>query len=218
MKLIKVFLVDDHDLVRMAIKRLLQEAQGIKVVGDARTGEEAIRLCKELLPDVILMDIHMPGIGGLETTRKILRYSPLVRILVLTICIDEPYPSRLLQIGAAGYITKSCDPEEMIKAIKIVYSGEHYISPEIAQKIALKQFANKGKAALDCLSKRELQIMLMIVRGQKAAKIAEELFLSHKTINTYRHRIFKKLGIGTDVELTLLAMQLGLLENCNKNN
>lgn len=215
MKLIKVFLVDDHDLVRVAIKRLLQDSKGIKVIGDACTGEEAIKFCKESLPDVILMDIHMPGIGGFEATRKILRAYPLVRVLVLTLCMDEPYPSRLLQIGAAGYITKSCAPEEMIRAIKVVYSGEHYISPEIAQKIALKQFAHKGKADLDLLSKRELQIMLMIVKGHHSAKIASELFLSHKTISTYRYRIFKKLGINTDVELTLLAMQLGLLENCH---
>lgn len=216
MKLIKVFLVDDHDLVRIAIKRLLQDYKGIKVIGDACTGEKAIKLCKELVPDVILMDIHMPGIGGFETTRKILRAYPLVRVLVLTLCMDEPYPSRLLQIGAAGYITKSCAPEEMIRAIKVVYAGEHYISPEIAQKIALKQFAHKCKADLDLLSKRELQIMLMIVKGHHSTKIASELFLSHKTISTYRYRIFKKLGINTDVELTLLAMQLGLLETYHK--
>src|SRR5882672_3126158 len=117
-KLIKVILVDDHDLVRLGVKRLLQDAKGIQVVGEASTGEEAIKLTKELSPDVVIMDLQMPGIGGLEATRKMLRQNPMVRVHALTVCDDEPYPSRLLQAGAAGYITKGSNADEMIKAIR----------------------------------------------------------------------------------------------------
>lgn len=211
--MIKVLLVDDHDLVRLGVKRLLQDAKGIQVIGEASTGEEAIKLSKELVPDVVIMDLQMPGIGGLEATRKMLRHNPMVRVLALTVCDDEPYPSRLLQAGAAGYITKGCSADEMLKAIRMLHSGERYLCPEIAQQLALKHFASEDEASpLDSLSERELQIMLMITQGQKTKQISDKLCLSIKTINSYRYRIFEKLSIKSDVELTLLAMRLGLLE------
>jgi two-component system invasion response regulator UvrY len=211
--LIKVLLVDDHELVRMGIRRLLQDVNGIKVIGEARSGEEAIRMAKESHPDVILMDVQMPGIGGLEATRKMTRQNNDIKILALTICDDEPYPSRLLQAGAAGYITKGCDPDEMIRAIRIIHSGQRYISSEIAQQLALKRFVKPEELTLDVLSERELQIMLMITSGQKVQEISDKLCLSPKTINSYRYRIFEKLTLNSDVELTLLAMRLGLVEN-----
>jgi two-component system invasion response regulator UvrY len=210
--LIKVLLVDDHELVRIGIKRLLQDIHGIKVIGEASTGEEAIRIAKELIPDVVLMDVQMPGIGGLEATRKMIRHNPDIKILALTVFDDEPYPSRLLQAGAAGYITKGCDAEEMIRGIRTVYSGQRYISSEIAQQLALKRFAKPEESPLDILSERELQIMLMITSGQKVQDISDKLCLSPKTVNSYRYRIFEKLSINSDVELTLLAIRLGLIE------
>lgn len=210
--MIKVLLVDDHDIVRLGIKRLLQDANGIKVIGEASSGEEAIKLMRETSPDVVIMDIQMPVIGGLEATRKMIRYNPMLRVLALTICEDEPYPSRLLQAGAAGYITKGCNAEEMIKAIRLLHSGERYISPDIAQQLALKRFSPQEKSPLDALSERELQIMLMIVQGQKVQQISDKLYLSAKTVNSYRYRIFEKLGIKSDVELTLLAVRLGVLD------
>src|SRR3990167_5015913 len=210
--LIKVLLVDDHELIRVGIKRLLQDVQGLKVIGEASTGEEAVRLAKELIPDVVVMDIQMPGIGGLEATRKMLRYNPDIKILALTVYEDEPYPSRVLQAGAAGYITKGCGAEEMVRAIRTIYSGQRYISPDIAQQLALKRFAKAEESPLDVLSERELQIMLMITNGQKVQDISNKLCLSPKTVNSYRYRIFEKLGIDSDVELTLLAMRLGILE------
>jgi len=211
--LIKVLLVDDHDLVRLGVKRLLQDVKGIQVIGEARTGEEAIKLTKELVPDVVIMDLQMPGIGGLEATRKMLRHNPMVRVLALTVCDDEPYPSRLLQAGAAGYITKGCSAEEMVKAIRLLHGGERYLCYEVAQQLALKRYAPEDETSpLDLLSERELQIMLMITQGQKTKQISDKLCLSVKTINSYRYRIFEKLGINSDVELTLLAMRLGLIE------
>ena len=210
--LIKVLLVDDHELVRMGIKRLLQDVSGLKVIGEAGSGEEAVQLAKSLLPDVVIMDVHMPGIGGLEATRKMIRHNPDVKILALTVHEDEPYPSRLLQAGASGYITKGCDSEEMIRAVRIIYSGQRYISPAIAQQIAIKRFTKGDESPLDLLSERELQIMLMITQGQKVQDISKKLCLSPKTVNSYRYRIFEKLNIDSDVELTLLAMRLGMLE------
>jgi two-component system invasion response regulator UvrY len=209
---IKILLIDDHELVRIGIKRLLQDVQGIKVVGEAGTGEEAVKAAKELIPDVALMDVQMPGIGGLEATRKMVRHNPDIKVLALTIYSDEPYPSRLLQAGAAGYITKGCDAEEMIRAIRTVHSGQRYISSEIAQQLALKRFVKAEESPLDILSERELQIMLMITSGQKVQDISTKLCLSPKTVNSYRYRIFEKLGINSDVELTLLAIRLGLVE------
>jgi two-component system invasion response regulator UvrY len=210
--LIKVLLVDDHELVRFGIKRLLQDAQGVKVVGEASTGEEAVSLAKDLVPDVVLMDVQMPGIGGLMATRKMLQYNPDIKVLALTVYGDEPFPSRFLQVGAAGYITKGCKAEEMIRAIRLVHSGQRYLSPEIAQQLALKKFVKDEQSPLDILSERELQIMIMITSGQKVQDISEKLHLSTKTVNSYRYRIFEKLGINSDVELTLLAMRLGLVE------
>lgn len=196
----------------MGIKRLLQDERSLKVVGEARTGEEAIILAKELVPDVVVMDVHMPGIGGLEATRKMLRHNPDIKVLALTIYEDEPYPSRLLQAGACGYITKGCDPDEMIRAIRTINAGQRYISPSIAQQIAIKRFTKGEESPLDLLSERELQIMLMITQGQKVQDISKKLCLSPKTVNSYRYRIFDKLNINSDVELTLMAMRLGMIE------
>lgn len=210
--MIKVLLVDDHELVRLGIKRLLHDVPHLKVIGEASNGEDAVLLAKSLVPDVVLMDVHMPGIGGLEATRKMLRHNPDIKILALTIYEDEPYPSRLLQAGASGYITKGSDPEEMIRAIKTIHSGQRYISPTIAQQIAIKRFTKGEDSPLDLLSERELQIMMMITQGQKVQDISKKLCLSPKTINSYRYRIFDKLSIHSDVELTLMAMRLGMIE------
>ncbi|EKD72812.1 MAG: hypothetical protein ACD_45C00580G0001 [uncultured bacterium] len=210
--MINVLLVDDHELVRIGIKRLLQDVQGIKVIGEASTGEGAVALAKELMPDVVVMDLHMPGIGGLEATRKMIRYNPDLKILALTIYTDEPYPSRLLRAGASGYLTKGCDPEEMIRAIRVIHRGQHYISPDIAQQIAVQRYTKGNESPVDSLSERELQIMQMITRGQKAPEISKKLCLSSKTVNSYRYRIFAKLNIKSDVELTLLAMRMGMIE------
>jgi DNA-binding NarL/FixJ family response regulator len=208
---IKVLVVDDHDLVRMGITRMLTDISGLKVVGEAASGEEAIRLARELNPQVVLMDVKMPGIGGLEATRKLLRQDPDVRVVAVTVCDEEPFPSRLLKAGAAGYLTKGAALEEMVKAIRTVASGQRYISPEIAQQLALKNLEEEKSSPFEVLSEREMQITMMIVNCQKVQEISDRLFLSPKTVNSYRYRIFEKLGIDSDVELTLLAVRHGLL-------
>lgn len=210
---INVLLVDDHDLVRTAIRNLLANVAGIRVVGEARTGEEAIKLCRKQNPQVVLMDVKMPGIGGFEATRKLLRHNPDLKVLVLTSCNNDIYPARLLQIGASGYITKGSTMEEMVQAILAVKSGQRYISPDIASRLAFKHVSSNDESPFDALSERELQVMLMITKGSKVQDIAEKLCLSPKTVNSYRYRIFEKLNVANDVELTLLALRHGLVES-----
>ncbi len=209
---IKVMLVDDHDLVRTGIRRILTDVHGVKVVGEARNGEEALQLAREVKPHVVLMDVKMPGIGGLEATRKLLRNDPDLKILIVTVCDDDLLPTRLLQAGAAGYLTKGASMEEMMHAIRSVNSGQRYISPEIASQLAIRHLTEKDNSPFDNLSERELQVLLMITKGMRPLDISEKLHLSPKTINSYRYRIFDKLKVKNDVELTLLALRHGLVD------
>ena len=211
-KSINVIVVDDHKLVRKGITSLLTNVDGISVIAEAASGEEAILLVAQFKPDVVLMDLQMPGIGGLEATRIILRNYPNTKVMALTVCENEVFPTRLLEEGASGYITKDSAAEEVIRAIRLVCEGKRYISPEIAQKLALKRYSRAGSSPFDTLSEREFQVMLMIAKGEKAQEIAEKLHLSPKTISTYRYRLFDKLGVKSDVELTLLALRYEVIE------
>ena len=211
--MIKVLLVDDHELVRTGLARMLADVANIEVVGEAENGEDAVKMVRHLEPDVVLMDVIMPGIGGLEATRRICHSNLNVNVVVVTSVEDDLYPARLLQAGAAGYVTKGADLDEMVKAIQHVYRGQRYISPEIAQKLALRSFsAETERSPFDELSERELQITMMVVNCQRVNEIAESLHLSPKTVNTYRYRLFTKLGINSDVELTLMAVRHGLID------
>lgn len=210
--MIKVLLIDDHEIVRCGIRRILQDVQGMKVVGEAKTGEEGVTLCREHHPNVVLMDVKMPGIGGLEATRKLQRLLPDVKVIVLTMCKDEPYPSRLLESGAEGYLVKDCAVDELIQAIRAVNAGQRYITPEIAQQLAFKHLRGSEASPFETLSERELQIMMMITNGEKIQAISEKLCLSSKTVNTYRYRIFAKLNVSSDVALTHLAIRHGVLD------
>lgn len=210
--MIRVLVVDDHDLVRAGITRLLSDAGGIKVVGEAASGEEAIKLAKDKQPEVILMDVRMPGIGGLEATRKIAQKHPLIKIIALTMCQEEPFPSKFFQAGASGYLTKGAGAEEMVDAIRSAVAGRRYVSPEIARQLALKPYQEDEVSPFDTLTERELLIMMMITRGDKVTDISDKLHLSPKTINSYRYRLFEKLEVTNDVELTHLALKHGLLD------
>ncbi|MCG7529897.1 UvrY/SirA/GacA family response regulator transcription factor [Psychrobium sp. MM17-31] len=210
--MINVFLVDDHELVRTGIKRLLEDVRGIKVVGEADSGETAVQWCRNNDTDIVLMDMNMPGIGGIEATRRILRLNPDIKVIVISIHGEEPYPTKVMQAGAAGYLTKGAAPLEMINAIRQVKTGQRYLSPEIAQQMALSQFRPSQDNPFQTLSERELQIMMMITTGQKVNDISEQLSLSPKTVNSYRYRLFTKLEVSGDVELTHLAIRHGILD------
>jgi len=210
--MITVMLVDDHELVRTGIRRLLDDIDGIKVVAEAGNGEQAIRQVRNKRPDVILMDVSMPGIGGLEATRKITRSLPDMKIIAVTIHDDDPFPTRLLEAGAAGYITKGCDVGEIISAIRSVYQGKQYITPGIAQKLALSFVNNRERSPFAELTPRETQVMLMVVKGYTNKEISEKLCLSPKTTSTYRYRLFEKLGVENVVDLTRFAIRHGLIK------
>ena len=192
---------------------MLADVDGLQVVGQADSGEEALKKARELKPDVVLMDVKMPGIGGLEATRKLLRSHSDLKVVAVTACEEDPFPTRLLQAGAAGYLTKGAGLEEMIQAIRQVFAGQRFISPQIAQQLALKSFQPQANGSpFDLLSEREIQIALMIANCQKVQSISDKLCLSPKTVNTYRYRIFDKLSISSDVELALLAVRHGMVD------
>lgn len=210
--MIKVLVVDDHDLVRMGITRMLGDVPGLSIVGEADSGESAITQARALKPDVVLMDVRMPGIGGLEATRKLLQHDRSIRVIAVTACDEEPFPTRLMQAGAAGYVTKGAALEEMVSAIRKVAIGQRHISPDIAQLLLARMYDPSDAGPFDSLSEREMQIALMIVGCEKVQSISDKLHLSPKTVNTYRYRIFEKLHITSDVELTLLAVRHGMID------
>ena len=210
--MIRVVLVDDHQLVRTGIRRVLCDAEGVEVVGEADSGEQALEVTRQLRPDVVLMDVHMPGIGGLEATRKLLRINPDLKILALTVFGNEPYPSRLLEAGALGYLTKDCTAQDMLSAIRMVARGERYICTQIARQMALSNLEGQSKNPFAKLSQREIQVMMRITEGHRLHEISESLCLSPKTVSTYRYRLYEKLGVSNDVELTRLAIRFGMIE------
>ena len=158
------------------------------------------------------MDVKMPGIGGLEATRKMLRNNPEIKVIALTVYGEEPFPSKFLQAGAVGYLTKGSSIDEMVIAIRSVFSGKRYIGPDIAQQLALKKVTDAEGSPIDLLSERELQVMMMITAGQSVQDISIKLCLSPKTVNSYRYRLFDKLDVSSDVELTHLAIRHGILD------
>ncbi|AGB82055.1 response regulator containing a CheY-like receiver domain and an HTH DNA-binding domain [Serratia sp. FGI94] len=208
--MISVLLVDDHELVRAGIRRILEDIKGIKVVGEVQCGEDAVKWCRNNVVEIVLMDMNMPGIGGLEATRKIVRYAPDIKVIMLTIHTENPLPAKVMQAGAAGYLSKGAAPQEVVNAIRSVHAGQRYIASDIAQQMALSQLEPEAETPFSCLSDRELQIMLMITKGKKVNEISEQLNLSPKTVNSYRYRMFSKLNISGDVELTHLAIRHGL--------
>jgi len=211
--MIEVLLVDDHELVRTGIKHLLNAEQGISVVAEAASGEEAIDYLRgNQVPDVVVMDINMPGIGGIEAIHRLMHMQPDLNLVVLSVQGNDPYPARLLQMGAKGYLTKGCPANEMIQAVQTVATGQRYLSAEVAQKLALNLLPGGGSSPIDALSQREMQVLLLVIEGNGIQEIADKLCVSPKTVGTYRHRLYEKLGVHNDVELTHLALRHGICD------
>jgi two-component system, NarL family, invasion response regulator UvrY len=210
--MIRIMLVDDHRLVRAGLRRVLAEAADMEVIADASSGEEALELVRTKAPDVVLMDINMPGIGGLEATRRMVQRLPQVKVIVVSMHLEEPYPSRMLAAGASGYISKDSAADDVIAAIRRVYSGGHYVAADVAGNMAASLVKGKSDSPFDQLSQRETQVMIMVTKGYSTQEISDRLHLSPKTVSTYRYRLFEKLSVNNDVELTRMAMRYGLLD------
>lgn len=210
--MIKVLIVDDHALVRLGIRRLLEDYPDLQVVGEAESGDAALTMVKSCQPNVILLDMKMPGMDGWEVTRRLKKTNPTIRIIALSALSTESVPARMLQLGAMGYLSKESKIDEMVLAIRKVHRGERYISAEVAQKMALSPHESFEQTPFAKLSEREMQVLMMIAQGQNVPSIAKSLFLSTKTVNGYRYRMFEKLNVKNDVELIYLAMKYHVIE------
>jgi two-component system invasion response regulator UvrY len=206
-----ILIVDDHDLVRTGLKNILAGENDFTVAGEAATGEEAIQLARKLEPDLVLMDVGLPGLSGLETTERILKAQPDIRVIVLTAHSEPPLPARLLDSGASGYLTKACDAGELIRAVRQVAGGERYIGADISQQLAISLLPGTPQSPFQDMTSRELEIALMLTQGMKMQSIGEVLNVSPKTVATYKYRIYDKAGVSSEVELLRLALRHGLV-------
>lgn len=210
--MIKTLVVDDSFIARIGIIKILKKADNVNVVGEAVNGYDAIEKTQKLNPNLILMDIHMPKMSGLEAIQRITQFNSDVKIIALTMNNKAPIPSRVMSAGAKGFITKDSAPKDLLHAIYTVSRGRVYISPQVAQDLAVSMSLTNGEPIFSVLSKRELQIMEMVINCRKVPDISKELKLSSKTVNGYRYRIFEKLHISSDLELALLAMRHGFID------
>jgi len=213
-KPIKLLLVEDHELVRAGVRRMLESSDDFNVVAECSNGEDAIKLARRLNPHVILMDVKMPGMGGLEATLRLREICPHIRILVLTACDDANFVWHFLRAGAYGYVTKSVDYEELTHAICSVYKGRRYLTGDIASQLALRAIdPNKRKGSgFHLLTEREWHVCTALIQGMVVRDIAELFHLARKTVNEHRQHIFKKLNVANDVQLIHLALERGLLK------
>lgn len=208
---VRVLLVDDHAVVREGYRRLLERTSDIEVVAEAANGEVAYRLFCETAPDVVIMDITLPGISGVEATRRILSREPSARVLVFSVHEDIVFASRALQGGARGYITKSSAPELLVEAVRTVAAGRPYLSHDIAHKLATHRLPGQAVPFAD-LSPREFEVFRLLAEGKSLADIARILSLSQKTIANYQSLVKQKLEADTSAQMVWIALQHGLLE------
>ncbi len=208
---IRVYLVDDHALVRTGMKMILSGETDIEVIGEAESGEDALREIRQLKPDVVLCDLHLPGVSGLEVTERIVRGQQATRVVIVSVLEDGPMPKRLLEAGASGYISKGCNAQELLRAVRDASLGRRYLGNNIAQNLALSTV--EGSASpFDSLSPRELEVALLLTQGFRQEDIARRLSLSAKTINTHKARLFEKMGIHDNIALARMASQYGLVD------
>jgi DNA-binding NarL/FixJ family response regulator len=209
--MIRVMLVDDHAVVRSGIRRLLEQYAGFEVIAEAESGERAYQLFNELLPDVAIMDLTMPGMGGMEAIRRIVARHPTATMLVLSMHENAAFASQALKAGARGYLAKNGLAEELVNALEAVSRGKTYVSPAIMQKIAL-QTVGGGLDPMQQLSAREFEIFRLLAEGLDTEGIASALKLSSKTVANYQTVIKQKLGINSPVEMVRLAIRYGLID------
>lgn len=208
---LRVLLADDHAMVRLGF-RLLLEGAGAQVLGEAERGEEAVRMFGELNPDVLVMDVSMPGIGGLVALERLIAGERAARVLMLSAHNDAVVPVRALKLGARGYLCKRAAPDEFLRAVGEVAADRRYIDPELAQTVALAQISGSS-SPVDVLTEKELAVFMRLARGRSVSDIADELCVSQSTVGTHLYHIKQKLNVQNNAELALIAMRNGLLED-----
>lgn len=210
--MIRVVLIDDHELVRTGFRMILAQQKDIAIVGEAADGESGFALIRAEAPDVAFVDVHMPCLSGIELTDRVRKHKLATRIVILTAVADAPFPRRLIEAGASGYLTKGCAADELVRAVRQVADGRRYLSPDIAELLALGALDGGAESPFEALSARELDVALMLARGLDMHVIATKLNLSAKTVATYKYRLFEKLGIDNPVALAHLARAHGLID------
>jgi two-component system, NarL family, invasion response regulator UvrY len=206
-----IMLVDDHAIVREGYRTLLQKQPGLRIVAEARDGAEAYRLFKEMRPALVIMDLTLPGLGGIEAIQRIRRWDPSARILVFTMHQNAAYAVQAIRAGARGYVTKSSPPDVLIGAVFDVLKGRTALSPDIDHELALSRLGDEP-AAIDALTPREFEILRMLLAERTTEQIAETLYVSPKTVANTRYLIKSKLGVGSDIELVRLALRQNILD------
>jgi two-component system invasion response regulator UvrY len=210
--MIRVLVVDDHKLVRNGLRMILESAEDIEVIGECESGEEALEQAPKMNPDVVLIDIMMPGMGGVDASKNLRKKLPKTEIVVVSAMSQDAFSFSLQEVGVRGFVSKSSNEDEMIEAVRQVMQGKIYMSRDVAQQLALTKTSGDKAASLADLSERELQVLLMVVKGMRVNDISEKLFLSPKTVSTYRQRMMDKLGVNNDVELTYWALRHQIVE------
>lgn len=208
---IRVFLLDDHALVRTGFRLILDGVSDIEVVGEAGSGEEGLPQIRRLKPDLVLCDLHLPGVSGLEVTERIIKGGYGAKVVIVSVQEDGPMPKRLLEAGASGYLDKGCDASELLRAVRDVARGKRYLASNVAQKLALASL-DKGRSPFDLLTLREIEVARLLSQGKRMEDIAQRLNLSAKTVATHKYRVFEKLEVRDAVALARLATQYGLLD------
>lgn len=214
--MINIILVDDHEIVRTGLKLIISKMPGIKIIAEASNGQEAIDAVNLLNPDVVLMDVNMPIISGIEATRRITTHKPNTKIIILTVHAENPFPAQLLEAGASGYLTKGCAAEELEEAIKKVAAQGRYIGNDIAQQMALSLLPGGESSPFDELTSREMEVMMLLAQGKRPKEVGKTLILSPKTVATYKYRILEKLELENTIELAHFCIRHGVLEDKNK--
>jgi two-component system invasion response regulator UvrY len=210
--MIKILIVDDQEIVRTGLRLIMQGWKEDTSVSEASTGERAIQICRHLSPDVIILDISLPGLSAFESTRRLKRVKPKAGIIILAVHAKSPYPTRLLDAGASGYLTRDCNSDELLEAVTTVAEGHRFIGAEAAKQLALSILPGTADSPFDELSARELEVMLKLTQGTRIPDIASLMCLSPKTVATYKYRIYDKLGTRSEIDLMRMAMRYGLLE------
>ena len=208
---ITVLLVDDHQIVRVGFRRLIETTSDIRVLAEAESGEEAYQLVHDLRPDVIIMDINMRGIGGLEAIGRLRKRNAKEKIIALTVYETEPFPSRVLAAGAQGYLSKRCAPQELLQAIRKVHRGETFVTNQVMHEI--NKTSGSDEAGINKLTPREFQVFAFLAEGRTAIEIGHDMNLSHKTIHSHRSNIMKKLKLETSFSIVQFAILQGIIKN-----